>query len=780
MNDLPIHILDNYLRATNYIAAAQIYLRDNFMLERPLVATDIKERLLGHWGTCPGINFVYEHLNYLIMQHKSNMLFVLGPGHGYPALQANLFLEGTLQKYYPQATMNYDGLAYLCQQFSWPYGFASHTSPETPGAIHEGGELGYALATAYGAILDNPDLIAACLIGDGEAETAATATSWHINKYIDPVHNGVVLPILHLNGYKISGPTIFGRMTNSELKKLFFGYGYEPIIIEGRDIHRHMINGLSYAYAQITTIQQQYRTGNARGFARFPLLIVKTPKGWTGIKRLHGNKVEGNHYAHQVVVKNARTSNVELKALERWLRSYKFHELFNPTTGIHPDLTAIVPSASYAMGNNIHAYPGKIYQPLSLPSTASCEEAVAYPGYNGSSSMRRAGCYLQQLFALNKSKRNLRFFSPDEIYSNKLDAILTETPRAFTLPLKSWDEDLAPDGLVIEMLSEHVLQGMAQGYILTGRHALFATYEAFVEVVSSMADQYAKFVKVARTIDWRGTCSSFTYILTSSGWRQEHNGFSHQNPSFIGGLLEKHCDFIAAYFPPDGNSTIAVLEHCMQQTNSINIIVAGKTQEPRWLTVAQARVALQDGLMIWPFASDENPDIVFAALGDYMTKECLAAIDILRTLFARKIRMRFVNIMTLTGCSVQANVLRSPHRFADYFTAEKPVIFNYHGYPEVIQSLLYFQGDTHRFVVNGYCEEGSTTTPFDMHIRNGTSRYHLVQQAVKRLHDAGVISSERMKEIHETYAKKITEHGVYIRTHGVDPEEIASWQWPKP
>lgn len=771
----PIQALEKYVRAANYLSVAQIFLQDNVLLTRPLSFDDIKPRLLGHWGTCPGINFIYAHLTNLIKKHKQSTVFVLGPGHGFPALQANLFLEETLQKYYPNATQNLRGLEYLCKNFSWPYGFPSHTNPGTPGAILEGGELGYALSTAYGAVLDNPHLIAACVIGDGEAETGPTATAWHLSKFIDPVTCGAVLPILHLNGYKISGPTIFGRMTNKELKSLFYGYGYRPIIVEGTDIYEKMSTELEKAYQTIKTIQHEHRSGKANGFARFPMIILKTKKGWTGPKTIAGNKIEGNNLSHQVILKQAKTSAKELRILEQWLQSYKFNELFDANSGFSEEITSLLPSEELRMGNNVHAFSGKIYKDLVIPDPKTFEEDATKPGLIGSSSMRRAGLYLQAVCELNKKSHNFRFFSPDEIYSNKLDAILHCSPREFELPIKKWDKDLAPQGRVIEMLSEHSLQGLAQGYTLTGRHAIFASYEAFIEIISSMADQYAKFLKIAQEFPWRGDCASLNYILTSSGWRQEHNGFSHQNPGFIGGMLEKYYGLIRVYFPPDGNSTLAVLQECLQAKNGINVIVAGKTVEPRWLTLEQAQQELQDGLMIWDFASDANPDIVFAAVGDYLTKESLAAIDLIKQ-HLPQVKIRFVNIMLLC-CGTIGNL--SPQEFNDYFTADKPVLFNYHGYPETLKAILFDQPNSNRFSIFGYIENGSTTTPFDMQVRNRTSRYDLVITAVTQLAARAVIDQDEAISLVHLYRTKLDEHCKYIKQYGMDPEEIESWQWKR-
>jgi len=771
--------IEQYVRAANYLTVAQIFLQKNTLLTEPLTFDDIKPRLLGHWGTCPGINFIYANLNYLIKKHKMSTMLILGPGHGFPALQANLFIEGTLKKYYPEVTENLEGLEYLCKNFCWPYGFPSHTNPGTPGAILEGGELGYSLSTAYGAILDNPDLLVACIVGDGEAETGPTATAWHLSKFIDPVTCGAVLPILHLNGYKIGGPTIFGRMTNKELKSLFYGYGYHPIIVGGRDVYKNMVTSLEYAYQMIQDIQKKHRAGQIKGFARFPMIILQTKKGWTGPKKLNGKKIEGNNLAHQVILTEAKTDKKELKILEKWLKSYKFNELFDSKDGFCKEIKSLIPESNLCMGENNNAYSGRIYKDLVLPDAKKFEEDAIIPGTVGSSNMRRAGLYLQEVCELNNKKNNIfRLFSPDEIYSNKLDALLECTAREFELPIKKWDHDLAPSGSVIEMLSEHSLQGVAQGYVLTGRHAIFASYEAFVEIISSMAEQYAKFLKIAQEYPWRGDCSSLNYILTSSGWRQEHNGFSHQNPGFIGTMLERYCGFIKVYFPPDGNSILAILEQCLSSKNGINIIVAGKTLEPRWLTLESAKQELTNGLMIWDFASDNDPDIVFAAVGEYLTKEALAAIDILKSLIP-EIKIRFVNIMVLSCFGSVGNRTLSNEEFNYYFTHNKPVIINYHGYPATIKSILFNQGDTKRFKVFGYIENGSTTTPFDMQVRNHTSRYHLTITALELLSENKSISSEIANRFIKIYENKLKEHSEYIKRYGVDPKEIEEWQWKR-
>lgn len=776
----PIANIKKYVRATNYLSAAQIFLQGNYLVERDLNFDDIKPRLLGHWGSCPGINFTYANLNWLIKKHDLNMMFVLGPGHGFPAIQANLFLEGTLSKYYPHATQTLDGIGYLCKNFSWPYGFPSHSNPGTPGVILEGGELGYSLSTSYGAALDNPDLIVSCLVGDGEAETGPTATAWHLNKFLSPKTDGAVLPILHLNGYKISGPTITGRMSNTELKSLFFGYGYEPIIVEGSDIYTKMNNALEKSLKKIKAIQKRARSSAKHITPHWPMIVLRTPKGWTGIKTLKGKKIEGNCYAHQVVAKQAKSEKQELLAVNEWLKSYKFEELFNKDTGFIDEIKSIIPKPSHTMGSNKHTFGGKpVYKPLNLPSLTQFAEDSTVPGTIGSSSMRRAGEYLNEVFKLNKLHDNFRFFSPDETYSNKLDKIYSSTKRAFQWPLKPWDEDLAPEGKSIEMLSEHSLQGLLQGYVLTGRHGIFASYEAFIQIVGSMADQYAKFLHSARTIPWRGIIPSLNYILTSSGWRQEHNGFSHQNPGFIDDMLQRQGNFTTVYFPPDANSTLAVLEKCLSSTKSINVIAAGKTLEPRWLTPDAAKAQLQnEGIGIWDFATDENPDIVVCGIGDYLTKEALAAMDLVRK-ETSKVKMRFVNIMSLSSKGLgSANCAINQKTFEDYFTANKHVIVNFHGYPQTIKQILFDYAPTHRFTIHGYIESGSTTTPLDMQIRNKTSRYNLVIDIAEKAHEQGVLTDEERDIIISKYEEKLSNHFAYIQRHSIDPKDVDAWIWP--
>jgi xylulose-5-phosphate/fructose-6-phosphate phosphoketolase len=779
-----IESIKKYIRAADYISAAQIFLDGNYLLEQDLEHADIKSRLLGHWGTCPGINFTYAHLQRLIKKTGSPFLFVLGPGHGFPALQANLFLEGTLSKYYKEATHTKEGLSYIIKNFSWPYGFPSHSSPSTPGVIVEGGELGYSLSTSYGAVLDNKDLIVACLVGDGEAETGPTATAWHLSKFIDPKENGAVLPILHLNGYKISAPTIFGRMSNKELTSLFYGYGYNPIIVEGNDknIHQKMIRALEQSYKEIRLIQEKSRVNKKAltAFWRFPMIVLKTPKGWGGPKERKNEKIEGNHLSHQVVATEAKTDAGDLKIVSEWLSSYKFNELFDTEKGFAKEIMDLLPEDDLKMGDNPIALGLQKGGELIVPDYTEFVEDASVPGTIGSSSMRRIGLYLKKVFEVNKEKKNFRLMSPDETYSNKLDAVFETTARAYAGPKLPFDKDLEPEGRVMEMLSEHSLQGLLQGYVLTGRHGVFASYEAFVQVVSSMADQYAKFLKIAIETPWRHDIPSFNYILTSSGWRQEHNGFSHQNPGFIDNMLQKQGCFVRVFFPPDANSALAVMRKCLLTKNVINVIVAGKTVEPRWLTPELAEKELDQGLAIWDFASDEDPDIVFSAAGEYLTKETLAAIDILKT-ESPKIKVRFVSIMELSGVGIGSSDCKIPtNDFESYFTSDKPVIFNFHGYPETLKQSLFDQvNERDRIFVHGYVENGSTTTPLDLHLRNKTSRYDLVIEALQELGKRQVLSGEESESLVKKYKDKIRDHREYIIKNGVDPEEIESWQWKR-
>lgn len=772
-----IESFKKYQRAANYLTAAQIFLQDNFLLERPLSFGDIKPRLLGHWGSGPGITLAYSHLSYLAKKHQQEIMFVLGPGHGFPALQANLFLEDSLKQHYPEATQSYEGISYLCRNFSWPYGFPSHSNPGTPGVILEGGELGYSLSTAYGAALDRPDLMVACLVGDGEAETGPAAAAWHLNKLVDPRTNGAVLPILHLNGYKISAPTIFGRMSDGELMALFTGYGYHPRLVSGDDIHHQMAEALSWAHRTIKSIKT---TRDPNLVPRMPMIIMRTLKGWSGVKTLDGLKIEGNYPSHQVVLTEAKTNLEQLNLLENWLRSYKIDEIFNRQSGFGSFVEDVLPSKPLRLGRTPYASGGPgVYKPLVLPKIEDFAEDATVPGTVGSSSMRRVGAYLTKVFELNQHQRNFRLMSPDETYSNKLDEVFRVTKRAWEWPNKPWDKDMADDGRVMEMLSEHNLQGLVQGYVLTGRHAIFASYEAFVQVVVSMMDQYAKFINVARTIPWRKDFASLNYVLTSSGWRQDHNGFSHQNPGFIDDALQRQGDFVTVYFPPDGNSSLVVLETMLKSTKEINILVGGKTLEPRWLTPDQARQALTTGVNTWDFASDKNPDVVLVGVGDYTTKEVLAAIDIVKTEYPAA-RLRCVNVMSLTSCGLgRGGACLSKAGFEAAFTADKPVIANFHGYPETFKAILFnYTKHPDRFDVRGYVESGSTTTPFDMHVRNRTSRYHLAIAVFEQLAAAKKIPPKQAQQAITKLEQLIAHNTEYIKANGVDVPEIDAWVWP--
>ncbi len=771
--------MGKYLRAVNYLTAAQIFLQDNFLNSRPVVFEDVKSRLLGHWGSSPGINFAYAHLSHFAKRYDQDMMFVLGPGHGFPALQANLYLEGTLSYFDSTLTMDIDGIARLCREFSWPYGYPSHSNPETPGVILEGGELGYSLSTSYGAVMDNPDLIVACLVGDGEAETGPTAGAWHLNKLVNPHQNGVVLPILHLNGYKISAPTVYGRMSNYELKTLFSGYGYEPIIVDATtdgSAHDKMANALGMA----KEIIDEVRSHPDHTAQRLPMIVMRTLKGWTGVKELNGEKVEGNCLSHQVVLMEAKTDEHQLALLNEWLEGYNFGELFSEKEGFGSYVNDILPEKmDKRLGMSKHARGGDaVHTPLVLPEVTKHMEDATVPGTMGSSSMRRAGEYFKDIFALNAEKRNFRFMSPDETYSNKLDAVFSETSRAWQWPIEEWDKDLSRDGRVMEMLSEHNMQGLMQGYVLTGRHAIFASYEAFLQIVGSMVDQYAKFLTQSRGVPWRGTIPSINYILTSSGWRQDHNGFSHQNPGFIDDILRRQSNFSDVYFPPDGNTTLVALEKMMTSVRQINAIVAGKTVEPRWLNPEMARQQVEAGLMVWDFASDENPDIVMAAAGDYPTKETMAAIDIIKA-ERPDVRLRCVNVSSLTTLGFGTlNNTADQKRFDHVFTEDKPVIFNFHGYPQTVKSVLFnYAVDSTRFDIRGYKEIGSTTTPFDMHVRNETSRYQLAIAAFEQLGHDSVIPYEEAQHLMATYQAKVDANTDYIKRNGVDIPAIDEWVW---
>ena len=780
---MDVEALRQYIRAADYISAAQIYLVDNFLLEEPLAPEHIKERLLGHWGTCPGINFIYAHLNQAIVNHDLDMMCVIGPGHGFPALQSNLFIEGTLSHYDENVPYTSAGLAHIAKQFSWPHGYPSHSNPEAPGVVLEGGELGYALSTAFGTVLDNPSLITACIVGDGEAETGPTAAAWHANKLLDPATNGAVLPIVHINGYKISGPTVYGRMSDVELEHLFTGYGYDPIMVDtyasADDGHTEMSAALSHAVERIRFTQHCAREGSLSEPPRWPMILLRSPKGWRSIDSLDGKKITDNHYSHQVIAEQARSNEEHRAALEAWLRSYQFTELFNGTE-FSEAIKSIIPSKERAMGNNPRTFGTEpYYTPLVMPAAdthatnGTCR--IDDPSCQEASSMEAVGQYFADVMEQNITQANLRLFSPDETYSNKMDAVFAHTARAWVWPNKEWDQHMAPAGRVMEMLSEHTLQGMLQGYLLTGRHGVFVTYEAFAQVVASMADQYAKFLSIARSVPWRGDVPSLNYILTSSGWRQEHNGFSHQNPGFIDGVLQRQGCFSNVYLPADANTALVAFSHMLESKNEINVLVAGKRPLPLWRTFAEATQDIQDGIAVWDFASDEDPHVVLASCGDYVTKETLAAITLLHRLLP-ELRVRYVNISTLSALGVGCRVLRQD--LQHYFTEDKPVRISFHGYPQTLKQVLFDYGYSNKRVhVYGYQEQGSTTTPFDMMVRNGVDRYSLAISAVEAAAAQGAVDTEKARFVGITCKKQLADHRHYIIAHGDDPEDIKTWSW---
>ncbi|MDO4871050.1 MAG: phosphoketolase family protein [Candidatus Saccharibacteria bacterium] len=758
--------LQKFIRATNYLSVAQIFLQDNFLLERPLIPADIKPRLLGHWGTCPGINVIYAHLNLLIKQQSiASSIFILGPGHGFPALQANLFLEQSLENVDNQASLTANGIAYIAKNFSWPYGFASHANPQAPGVISEGGELGYSLATAFGSVLDQSNLISFCLIGDGEAETAALAGAWHLAKLLNPESDGAVLPILHLNGYKISGPTFFGRMSDKEIIDYFTGLRYRPMIVDYNDqtADEQLHETLSKAYRLIQAIKS-----NQADDCRWPVIIFRSDKGLTGPTILNGKKLAGNNLSHQVMLSETKTDSEQLAMLEKWLRSYHFEELFDGMK--FTDFTkTILPTIRQRMGNNRLAL-GLNQAELSLPDIEKL--AVDRHSVSKSLSMNKAGEYLREVFKINADKCNFRLFSPDETTSNRLQAVFAATKRAWNLPIKPQDDFYAQDGRVMEILSEQELQGMYQGYNLTGRYGAMTSYEAFMPVAGSMVDQYAKFLKQAAKASFRASLAPMVYLLTSVGWRQDHNGFSHQNPGFIANILN-HQSGSNVYFPSDQNAMLAVLERVYQSRDNINAIVAGKQPQTIWRNIDQAQIDVAQGATIFSEENDsDNSDIVLAAAGDYLLTETMAAYQLIKQeLPETKIRVVYVSSLTCGAIGSDEQKMTT-EQFNEVFTEHQPIIFNFHGYPETIKSILFNYLNSNRASVHGYIEEGSTTTPFDMMVRNQTSRWHLLLDVADKLVKIGKLSDSQYQTLHNKYQLKLVEHVDYIKQYGVDLPEI--------
>ena len=775
ISEKELKLLDAYFRAVNYISVAQLYLLDNPLLKRKLTLDDIKHKLVGHWGTVPGQNFIYTHLNRIIKKYDLNMIYISGPGHGGNAMIANTYLEGSYSELYPNISEDEAGLQKLFKQFSFPGGVSSHVAPETPGSINEGGELGYSLAHAFGAVMDNPTLIAACVVGDGEAETGPLATSWHSNKFLNPKTDGIVLPILHLNGYKIANPTILGRMSDKELENLFFGYGYHPYFVVGSDqmdMHKKMALVMDRVVSDIKNIKR----GNSVKRPIYPMIILRTPKGWTGPSIVSGKQIEGTFRAHQIPLVVDEEHKKNLNILEKWLLSYRPNELFDSNGKINKDIKSIIPKGNRRMGMNPHANGGLLLNDLKLPNFKDYAVSVVYPGSVLKSDMTELGRYLADVVNLNK--KNFRIFGPDETASNRLQIVFEKTNRRWIEKKLKTDEYLSADGRVMDgMLSEHMCEGWLEGYLLTGRHGIFNSYEAFIRIVDSMASQHAKWLKVCNDLPWRRPIASLNYLLSSNVWQQDHNGFTHQDPGFLNHIATKKAEISRMYLPPDANCLLSCMDHCLKSKNYINVIVASKHLSPQWLTMEEAEKHCTNGIGIWEFASNDEglePDIVMASCGDAPTLETLAAISILRESFP-EVKIRMVNVVDLM--KLQSNA-KHPHGMTDeeynaLFTVDKPIIFNFHGYSDLIHQLTYKRENDNNIHVHGYIEEGTITTPFDMKVQNRIDRYHLVMDALKYLPNLGNRSAFLMQEC----KNKLIEHKLYIRENGMDMEEIRNWHW---
>lgn len=772
--------IDAYWRAANYLSVGQIYLLDNPLLRDPLTAEHVKPRLLGHWGTTPGLNFIYAHMNRVIKRDDLDCIFVCGPGHGGPAMVANTYLEGTYTEIYPEITQDADGMRKLFRQFSFPGGIPSHASPETPGSIHEGGELGYALLHAYGAAFDNPQLLVCCVIGDGEAETGALATSWHSNKFLNPVHDGAVLPILHLNGYKIAGPTVLARMPQRELVELMSGYGYRPYFVEGDDpkvVHQQMAATLDEILADIRDIQTDARENGFKERPRWPMMVLRTPKGWTGPRIVDGKQVEGTFRSHQVPIAEIRSNPEHLRLLDEWLRSYRPEELFDERGRLAPELAELAPRGNRRMGANPHANGGLLLKPLDLPDFRQYALDVKAPGGQTGEATRVLGRYLRDVMKLSEDARNFRIVGPDETSSNRLDPVFEVTSRVSTEEILASDDHVSPDGRVMEMLSEHACQGWLEGYLLTGRHGFFSCYEAFIHIVDSMFNQHAKWLKVTRSLPWRKPLASLNYLLTSHVWRQDHNGFSHQDPGFLDHVVNKKADVIRVYLPPDANTLLSVADHCLRSRHYINVIVAGKQPAPQWLDIEAAIRHCESGVGIWHWASNDGggePDVVMACAGDVPTMETLAAVELLRE-SVPSLRIRVVNVVDLMALQPASE---HPHGLPDadfdaIFTTDKPIVFAFHGYPLLIHRLTYRRTNHANLHVRGYKEEGTTTTPFDMTVLNDLDRYHLAIDVVSR---CALDARERDRAV-ERWRRMLAEHSECIRETGEDMADVRNWRW---
>ena len=774
--------MDAWWRAANYLSVGQIYLMANPLLREPLNKEHIKPRLLGHWGTTPGLNFIYVHMNRLINQNDLNAIYITGPGHGGPGLVANTYLEGTYSEYYPGIPQSEVGMQRLFRQFSFPGGIPSHVAPETPGSINEGGELGYSLLHAYGAAFDNPDLFVCCVVGDGESETGPLAASWHSNKFLNPVRDGVVLPILHLNGYKIAGPTILARIPEEELRQLLTGYGYRPIFVTGDDphtMHQLMARTLDAVYAEIKTIQQNARSHGFSERPAWPMIVMRTPKGWTGPKEVDGKPVEGTWRAHQVPLAEVRTNPAHLRMLEEWMKSYRPQELFDESGRLLDEIACLAPAADRRMSANPHANGGLLLRDLEMPDFCDYAVEVPKPGDTEAEATRISGQFLRDVFMMNAKTSNFRLMGPDETESNRLGAVFEVTNRVSTSKLLPTDEHIAPDGRVMEVLSEHLCQGWLEGYLLTGRHGFFSCYEAFIHIIDSMFNQHAKWLKACSEIGWRRPIASLNYLLTSHVWRQDHNGFSHQDPGFIDHVVNKKADIVRVYLPPDANTLLSVVDHCLRSRDYVNVIVAGKQPALQWLDMDAAIKHCTRGLGIWTWASNDvgvEPDVVMACAGDIPTLETLAAVDLLRT-HLPDLKVRVVNVVDLMTLQPSTE---HPHGLSDWdfdsiFTPDKPVIFAYHGYPWLIHRLIYRRSMSDRFHVRGYKEEGTTTTPFDMTVRNDLDRYHLAGDVLDRLPKLRGITGH----LKQMLSDKLVEHHLYVREHGEDMPEVREWRWQR-
>jgi xylulose-5-phosphate/fructose-6-phosphate phosphoketolase len=774
-----LHKLDAYWRASNYLSVGQIYLLDNPLLRQPLTREHVKPRLLGHWGTTPGLNFIYVHLNRVIKAHDLSVVYIAGPGHGGPALVANVYLEGTYTEYYPNISQDEEGMKRLFVQFSFPGGIPSHVAPETPGSIHEGGELGYCLSHAFGAAFDNPDLILACVVGDGEAESGALATSWHSNKFLNPVTDGAVLPILHLNGYKIANPTVLARIPHEELDQLFRGCGYEPIFVEGHEpekMHQLMAAAMDTCIAKIKDIQQRARKQGFKERPRWPMIILRSPKGWTCPEEIDGKKCEDYWRSHQVPMGDMDKPG-HVKILEQWLKSYKPDELFDKDGRFNPDLAELAPTGDRRMGANPHANGGLLLKDLKLPAFQDFAIDVPRPGAVDAEATRIQGKFLAEVMKRNLSAKNFRIFSPDENASNRWQDIFAVTKRGFVGEILPIDDNISPDGRVMEMLSEHQCEGWLEGYLLTGRHGFFSCYEAFIHIIDSMFNQHAKWLKVCNHIGWRRPIASLNYLLSSHVWRQDHNGFSHQDPGFIDHVVNKKAEVVRVYLPPDANCLLSVTDHCLRSRNYVNVIVAGKQPAPQWLTMDQAIKHCEAGVGIWDWASNDKggePDVVMACCGDVPTLETLAAVDLLRK-HVPEIKVRVVNVVDLMTLQPEREHPHglSDHDFDTLFTKDRPIVFAFHGYPWLIHRLTYRRTNHKNMHVRGYKEEGTTTTPFDMCVLNELDRFHLVNDVIDRVPSLGSRAAYTKQAIRDA----LIDHRQYITKRGEDDPRIIGWRW---